>query len=83
MRKKRFESKWKFAGYEHPKEQTKAAFTRTVSVTVFVGSTFDLFNVVWKQHHRTALKRISNGAKNGDIDDACKQSLMCMHYQCR
>ena len=34
----------------------KGSFTHTVNVAVFVGGTFDLFDVMCKQHHRTALK---------------------------
>ena len=35
--------------------------TRIVSTTIFVSSTFDLFNVTCKQHHWTALNPFSNG----------------------
>ena len=34
----------------------KCSFTHTVDVTVFVSDTFDPFNVMCKQHHRTAWK---------------------------
>ena len=35
---------------------TKGSFTRTINVTVFMSGTFDLFNVICKQHNRAALK---------------------------
>ena len=46
-----------------------------VNVTVFVSGTFDLFNIMCKQHHRTALNPFLNGTKNGDADGICKRSL--------
>ena len=36
--------------------------------------TFDVFDVMCKQHHRTALNRILNGTKNYDVGDMCKRS---------
>ena len=55
----------------------KASFTRTVNVTVF-----DLFNVMCKQHHKTALSPFLNGAKkpkNGDVYGTCKQGLSAIN----
>ena len=53
----------------------KGSFTRIANVTVFVSGTFDLFNVVCKQHHRAALIPFLDGTKNDDIDSMGKQSL--------
>ena len=41
----------------------------------FVSGTFDLFDVMCKQRHRTVLNPFFNGMKNGDIDGNCKRSL--------
>ena len=39
----------------------EASFTRTVNVAVFVSGTFDLFNLMCKLHHMTALNPFLNG----------------------
>ena len=43
---------------------------------VFVSGIFDLFDIMYKQHHRTALHPFLNGTKNSDVDIACKRSLV-------
>ena len=53
----------------------KDSFTRTLDVTVFVSGTFDLFDVMCKQHQKAALDPFLNGTKNGDIDGTCKRGL--------
>ena len=55
--------------------KSKGSFKRTFNVTVFVSGTFDLFDVMCKQRHRTVLNPFFNGMKNGDIDGNCKRSL--------
>ena len=50
---------------------TKGSFTRAVKVR----GTFDLFNVMFKQHNRSAFDPFLNGTKKGDIDGACKMGL--------
>ena len=47
------------------------SFTVTVKVIDFSSDTFDLFNVMCKQHHRTAFNPILNGKKNSNIDGNC------------
>ena len=54
---------------------SEGLFTHTVQVTVFMSGTFDLFDIMCKQHHRTALNPFLNGTKNGDVDGTCKRSL--------
>ena len=44
---------------------SKGSFTRPVNVTASVNSTFDLFDLMCKKHHRTALNPFLNGTKNG------------------
>ena len=39
---------------------------------LFATDTFDLFGITCKQHHRTAVNPILNGAKNGDIESTVK-----------
>ena len=34
---------------------SKGSFTNTINVTVFVSGTFDLFDVMYKQHHMIVL----------------------------
>ena len=53
----------------------EGSFTHTINVTVLVSSTFDLFDVMCKQHNRTALNPFFNDTKNGDIDSMCKWTL--------
>ena len=43
--------------------KSKGSFTRTVNVNAFVSDTFDLFNVMCEQHHRTVLNPFLNGTK--------------------
>ena len=43
---------------------SKGAFTRSVFQTLFVRGTFDLFNDMYKQHHRNALNPFLNGSNN-------------------
>ena len=38
-------------------------FTRTINVTIFVGGTFDLFDVMYKQHNKSVLNPFLNGTK--------------------
>ena len=40
----------------------------TITVTIFVSDIFDLFDVMCKQHSRTALNSFLNGTINSDID---------------
>ena len=42
----------------------KATFTRTVFRTIFICSTFDLFNAMCEQHHRNSFNPFLNGVKN-------------------
>ena len=44
-------------------------------MTIFVSGTFDLFDVMSKQHNRTALNPFLNGTENGDVDSMCKQGF--------
>ena len=53
----------------------KGLFICTVNVTIYVSSTFDLFNVMCKQRDRDVLNPFLKGTKNCDIDDTCKRSL--------
>ena len=55
---------------------SKTSFTHTVNVAVFMSGTFDLFNVMCKQHHTTALNPFLNGTKNGDINGTCKWTFI-------
>ena len=41
----------------------------------FVSGTFDIFNVLCKPYHRTALNPFFNGMTNGDIDVVHKTSF--------
>ena len=50
-------------------------FTRTINVTIFVGGTFDLFDVMYKQHNKSVLNPFLNGTKNDGIYGTCKRSL--------
>ena len=52
----------------------KLAFTRTVNLTIFVSGSFNLLDVICKQHHRTALNPFLNDIENGDVDGTCKRS---------
>ena len=54
----------------------KASFTRTVKVAVSVSGIFNLFNVMYKQHQRTALNPFVNGTKTSDIDRTCKRTFI-------
>ena len=38
-------------------------FIRTINVTIFVGGTFDLFDVMYKQHNKSVLNPFLNGTK--------------------
>ena len=53
----------------------KGAFTHIVFQTVFVGGTFDLINVMCKQHHRNALNPFLNGLNKRLKNAKCKHSL--------
>ena len=50
----------------------KLRLPRTVNITVFMSGTFDLFNIMCKQYHWTALNAFLNGTKNSDGDGTCK-----------
>ena len=41
-----------------------------------MSGTFDLFNVMCKQHHTPALNSFFNGIENGDVNGICIWSLM-------
>ena len=38
-------------------------FTGTINVTIFVSGTFDLFDVMYKQHNKSVLNPFLNGTK--------------------
>ena len=41
----------------------QAMFTRTINVTIFMSGTFDLFDVMYKQHNKSVLNPFLNGTK--------------------
>ena len=47
----------------HILNDSKGLFTCTVNVIIFVSGTFDRFNAMCEQHHRTALNSFINGTK--------------------
>ena len=49
----------------------KGLFTRRVNVTIFGCSTFDLFDVMSKQHHGSALNSFLNGTKKAVTLTVC------------
>ena len=52
----------------------KGLLKRTVNFTIFVSGTVDDFDVMCKQHHRTACTEpIFKGYESGVIDSACKE----------
>ena len=55
----------------------KDLFTRTINVTVFADGTFDLVNVMCKQHHMICVEPILKRNKNGDIDSTLF-TLLCL-----
>ena len=60
---------------EIPSFQIRGSFTCTINVTIFVRGTFDLFNVMCKQHNRNMLNPFLNHTQNGDIEGTCKRTL--------
>ena len=59
----------------------KGSFTHTVNFHVsYMSGTFNLFNVMCKQHHGSALNPFLNGTKNGDIYNTCKGILKANKY---
>ena len=48
--------------------QPKGQSTFTVKVTGFVAGTFDVFNVICKQHHGNEYNPFLNYEKNGDYE---------------
>ena len=61
----------------------KASFTHTVKVTVYVSSTFDLFSIVCKQHHRTALSPFLNGTETVILMVRVKKTCPDQKFSCR
>ena len=60
---------------KHLSKLGKGLFTHTVIVAVFVSGAFDVFDVVCKQHHMTALNTFLNSVENDDVDGMGKRSM--------
>ena len=54
----------------------KVLFTRTISITVFMRSTFDLFNVMCKTRHRPALNPFLNDPKTVTLTVPVNKALL-------
>ena len=53
-------------------------FTHPVNFTIFVRSTFDLFDVTCEQNDGTALNPFLTVRKNADVDGSCKRTLLVL-----
>ena len=56
--------------------QSYAPFTPVINVTVFASGTFDIFNVMCKQHHRTALNPFLKRKKTVTLTARVNEALI-------
>ena len=60
--------------------ESKGPFTHTINITVLVSGTFDLFNIMCKQHHRTAIGPILKPDKKVALTVCLNEALTWLNF---